>query len=178
MHRSSNYRRQTFEQLDLHHELTCGRFFAPANFHRLLEQMFIVWVPIGTTIQEMQRASFFKCPISKINVHCRNFRDESVSMSKPSKMQKAIQNVPQEDRSFGWHCSHFWIQSTSTHALRSQKEPPTVTIMFLVFYTDIESSRVDRSELGKIVFTRLGGRKFPEDASILNKSDYLLFCSQ
>ena len=48
----------------------------------------------GQPLKKCSAARSLKCTISKVNVRCRNFRDESVSTSKPSRKKKYIQNGP------------------------------------------------------------------------------------
>ena len=79
----------------------------------------------GQPFKKCSTPRFFKCTISEVNVHCRNFRNESVSVSKPSKMnKKRIQNAPPEDRSFSWHCLHFFEESQ-------------LQLMFYVFIVEV-----------------------------------------
>ena len=88
MHRSSNSRRQSFEQLIFYNINSFVEvFFAPANFQRLFQQIFIE-SQSGQPFKKCSTPRFFKCIISEVNVHCRNFRNESVSMLKHSKMNK------------------------------------------------------------------------------------------
>ena len=42
----------------------------------------------GQPFKKCSTPRFFKCILSEVNVHCRNFRNESVSMLKHSKMNK------------------------------------------------------------------------------------------
>jgi hypothetical protein len=143
----------------------------------------------GQPFKKCSTPRFFKCIISEVNVHCRNFRNESVSMLKHSKMNKkrntkcpsrrpklqlALPTFFFEESQlqlmfyvfevaivvplFSFFSSIiFYMYYSSFCTLPFQRgassefpgvlrrSSPTVTVMFLAFYTDIESSRVESS---------------------------------
>ena len=63
-------------------------FLHRQNFIVCLSKFSLFESQSGQPFKKCSTPRFFKCILSEVNVHCRNFRNESVSMLKHSKMNK------------------------------------------------------------------------------------------